>query len=370
VGLAAQPPLSTLESAVGPEIVVNGRRYINFGGSSYLSLASRPEIIEAGIATLRECGAGAPLSRSHRVFTRAHQDVEREAAQFFETQAAYYVSSGYYFGFVALAALGSAFNAIFYDERSHYSLKEAIAASRLRSYAFRHVDAEDLRAKLRQHLNAGERPLVVTDGLFSTFGEIAPLQDYAEAMAPYEGRLVVDESHSFGVLGATGRGAREHFALPPSSTLIGGSLGKAFGACGGVLPSTAEEVANFRLTPVGRGASAGLPAAAAMCAGSLRFIREHPEQLRRLRENVAYLKSGLRKLGLDVGDSIVPVATFVPSSGKAPQTLKEELLNLGLFVYRSTYIGAGPEGVIRCGIFADHTREHMDTFMDVLGRLL
>src|SRR5690606_31879147 len=106
---------------------------------------------------------------------------------------------------------------------------------------------------------------VATDGMFSTLGEIAPLRALWQAVQPYDGRLLVDESHSFGVLGAHGRGAVEHHDMPRSVALSGGSLGKAFGTCGGIIPASAMEVAACRGTPVGRGASAGLPAAAAMC---------------------------------------------------------------------------------------------------------
>jgi 8-amino-7-oxononanoate synthase len=360
----------TLETAVRPEIVIDGKRYVNFGGSAYLGLASRPEILSAGLETLQQCGSGAPLARSHRVFTHAHQQVESEAATFFRSEAALFLSSGYYFGLIALAAIRTDFGAIFFDELAHFSLREAIAASGLKSYAFRHLDACDLRTQLTRHLGASETPLVVTDGLFSAWGEIAPLDEILQAIAPYEGRLLVDESHSFGVLGATGRGVGEHAVTLGFPVLRGGSLGKAFGTCGGIIPASEEEVASFRCTPAGRGASAGLPAAAAMCAASLRYVRHHPELLQRLRENIVYMKSGLRRLGLDVRDSLAPVATFVTDRRASLSALKEELMSEGIFVYHSTYLGAGTGGAIRCGVFADHTTEHIDRLISALSRLL
>lgn len=356
-----------LESAVGAQIVLSGRRYVNFGGSSYLGLSSNTEILEAGVAMLRECGAGAPLARDQCSVSRAHQSAETEATMLFDSQAALFLPGGYYFGLVSIAAVREQFNIVFFDELAHYSLREGIAASGLKSYAFRHLDAADLEAKLRAHLNASDKPLVATDGLYSTFGRIAPLDDLWQVVMPYGGRLLVDESHSFGVLGLHGRGAQEHHGIPSSSVLFGGSLSKAFGTCGGIIPASEEEVAAFRRTPVALGAGVGAPAAAAMCAASLRYVRRHPELLQCLRTNVVYMKESLRGLGVEVPDSIAPVAAFTTAS---PQALKDALMSEGIFVYHSMYLGAGVSGVIRCGIFADHTREHIDQLIDALRRLM
>ena len=360
--------LQTIESPVGAEIVLDGRRYINFGGSSYLGLSANVEIIEAGLNTLRESGGGYQFHRSYGIATRAHQEAESQAALFFDTKAALYLAAGYYFGLVSIAAMRNQFSTIFFDEWAHHSLREAIAASGLENYPFRHLDVGDLETKLKLNLRSNQRPLIVTDGLYSTFGEIAPLEELAHVMESYEGRLLVDESHSFGVLGKLGRGASEHHNMPASSVVIGGSTGKAFGVVGGVIPASEDEVSTFRRASAGRGAAAGLAAAASMCAKSLRYIRDHPELLLRLRASVAYMKTGLRKIGLDVGDSVAPVATFRCEGSM--QTLQERLMSEGILVFHSTYIGAGANGVIRCGIFADHTREHIDRLLDALRRLL
>jgi 7-keto-8-aminopelargonate synthetase-like enzyme len=118
------------------------------------------------------------------------------------------------------------------------------------------------------------------------------------------------------------------------------------------------------------GASTGVPAAAAMCAASLKYVSEHPELLLRLRANTAHLKSGLRSLGLLVpGDDVAPIAAFA-LPGRSMPALQAELMSQGIFVYHSSYIGAGSGGVIRCGVFADHTSEHIDTLLRALRQLL
>jgi 7-keto-8-aminopelargonate synthetase-like enzyme len=363
-------PTRAIESPVGAEVVIDGRRYVNFGGSSYLGLSGHPDIQRAGIEALREAGTGYQAPREFSLATRAHLALEREASEFFGCESALYFSSGYFFGLLALAAVRAEFGAVFFDEWAHYSLREAIAVSGLPSHAFRHLDVDDLQLQLARNLRAQQRPLVVTDALFATFGELAPLDDYVRVVTALGGKLVVDESHSFGVLGATGRGAREHYGIEGAAALVGGSTCKALGAVGGIIPATAAEIAALRATPAGRGASVGLPAGAAMCAASLRRLREHPELLQRLRANIAYLKRGLRTLGLAVTADLAPVATFATTQEGSMQALQAQLMADGIYVFHTTYIGASAAGVIRCGIFADHTTEHLDCLLDALRRHL
>jgi 8-amino-7-oxononanoate synthase len=362
--------MDTLQSSVGAEVVLDGKKYINFGGSSYLGLSSNPEVIKAGIAALQECGCGPPMARDQGITSRAHQEAEAEIAKVFGSAAGMFLASGYMFGLLALTALCRTYTQIFFDEYVHYSLRDAIAASGLRAFEFRHLDAASLAAQLRQNVGGSERPLIVTDGLFSTLGEIAPLDELDRVSAPYEARILVDESHSFGVLGRSGRGVREHFGMSEQEALVGGSLAKAFGCCGGIVPASEEVVALFRSMPASMGASAGSPAAAAICARSLTYFREHPELLQRLRSNIKYLKDGLRRLGLEVADSEAPVAAFTLGTRQAMQALKAQLKAAGIFVYHSTYVGAGTAGVIRVGIFADHTREHLARLLEALRHRL
>src|SRR5262249_10204026 len=216
-----------------------------------------------------------------------------EGAHFFGSESACFLASGYHFGFASLAVLRHRFSVIFFDEQAHYCLREAIAASGVPSYPFRHLQPGHLEELCRSYCGAGSAPLVATDGMYSTLGEIAPLAELAQVVQPYEGRLLVDESHSFGVLGAGGRGASEHHGLAAPAVFVGGSLSKAFGAAGALIPATREEVSALLKSAVSRGAGVGLPACAAMCAESLRYVRAHPERLQQLRQNTAYLKTRL-----------------------------------------------------------------------------
>ncbi len=360
--------LRTLDSPFGAEIVIDGARYVNFAGSSYLGLSGVPEILDCGARVLRQTGAGYQLSRHFGLVSRALQDVETAGAAYFGSEAALYLNTGYLLGFALLALLPARCCAIYYDELVHYCLRDAIGAAGVPSYAFRHLDVGHLQELLERHATAGQPALIATDGMYSTLGEIAPLDQLARCAAAYGARLLVDESHSFGVLGQSGRGACEHHAIGSDAALIGGSLSKAFGVVGALIPASAAQVEALRLTPVVRGAAVGLPAAAAMGAASLRYVRSHPQLLQRLRANTAYLKRGLHRLGIDAGDSIAPVAAFSLRSHAAMSALQQRLFEQGLYVLLSDYIGAGREGVIRCGIFADHTPAHLDQLLDALRR--
>jgi 7-keto-8-aminopelargonate synthetase-like enzyme len=341
---------------------------VNFGGSSYLGLSGRPEIVEAGVAALRLNGAREPFSSPYGISTSAQQAVQREAAAFLGSDDAAYLATGYQVGMVATAALSHRFTSVFADQLVHSSLRDAVAG--LEQHVFRHLDAEDLARQLERHLRPHDRPLVVTDGVYSVLGEMPPLDEYAGLAGRYGGCLLIDESHSWGVLGASGRGAAEYYQLDPDLILIGGSLSKAFGVSGGVIPGSTALISACRDAPAARGASPGSASAAAMAAASFAFVRSNPQLRRQLRANVAYLKRGLRDIGLAVSDTAIPIASFVVGSADRMRTLQEELMSDGIHVLHSRYIGAGAEGVIRCGIFADHTTEHLDRLIESLRRRL
>jgi 8-amino-7-oxononanoate synthase len=366
-GLPPEPMV--VQSATGAEVLLNGRWYVNFGGSSYLGLNGNKVIGAAGISALEKCGAGMPLARSQNVETEYHRLVETRATEFFGSDAALFLASGSIFGLAALQSLPDDEACIFYDEFSHYSLGNAILASGHPRHSYSHLDAGHLVELLKRFARPRQRAIVVTDGLFSTFGEIAPLADLAEAMSPYAGRIIVDESHAFGVLGRLGRGAAEHHRLG-SEAIIGGSLAKAFGVCGGLILGDAVQIGACRASQTVVGASYGMPAAAAMAARSLEWVAENPQLRSRLQANTAYLKAGLRRIGLDVGDTVAPIVTFAVGSPSDAAKVRSDLLSRGIFVYQTTYVGAGEAGVLRCAIFADHRLSHLDQLIEALGASL
>lgn len=359
-----------IESPTGARVVVDGRPILNFGGSSYLGLSYRPELAQAGIAALQSQGPTAQLPRHYGFALAANLDLESAAAEFFATESAMYFSTGYLFGLIALTGLASQYDVVFMDESAHYSLRDGAAAASKPVHMFAHLDADDLARAMARELRPGQRPLVATDGMFATFGSLPPLGDYARLLEPHGGWLVVDESHAFGVVGPTGRGAVERYGVARDRVVAGGSLGKAFCAFGGLAIGSRAVTDDLWKSPAARGAVSGMSSGAAMSAASLRYVREHPELLQRLRANVRQLKDGVRRLGLEANDTEAPVATFVCGTADEMKALQERLMDEGMFVIYSNYVGAGPSGAIRCAAFADHAPEDIERLLDALARHL
>jgi 8-amino-7-oxononanoate synthase len=365
----AAAPLN-LQTPAGAEIVVDGRKVISFAASPYLGIAREPSLIEAGVDALRRFGARAFMPPSYGLVTQPHLDVEAEAADFFGTTAAIYLSSGYLLGMTALTGLRARFDVVILDADAHYNLRDAAAASGARVRTFASLDCDALEAELRRAQQESLRACVAVDGMCPTFGTLPRLDVYAELAERFGALLFIDESHSFGTLGATGRGAAEECGLSAGQALRGGSLGKAFCAAGAVIVGSVDEVTPLRSAPCVHGTSAGMVAGAAMAAASLRWVREHPELLIRLRANTKRLKAGLRAMGVELKETPAPLATFLAGSAADMQQLQQRLFAEGLFVLHMRYVGTSPDGVIRCSVFADHTDEHIDRLLEALRRLL
>jgi 7-keto-8-aminopelargonate synthetase-like enzyme len=266
---------------------------------------------------------------------------------------------------VGLASVTVPIDRIFIDEMAHYSLKDAARLTAVRTHIFHHCDAEDLGRLLDQHVGAQERPLIVTDGVFASTGAVPPLRDYAKACAPYDGRLFIDESHAFGVVGTEGRGSSEYCGVEHLAA-SGTTLSKALCGQGAIVAGSAAAIAHLRTLPVIRGANSGSPISAAATAASLRYLAEHPQLRHRLTATGAYLRQQLREMGLTVIDSPAPIVSFQFGRRDDMQALQRKALASGVYVYHSNYIGAGPEGIIRCAVFADHTEADIDALIAVL----
>ena len=205
----------------------------------------------------------------------------------------------------------------------------------------------------------------MTDGVFATTGRMPPLSDYGQILASYGGHLFVDESHAFGVVGVNGRGAAEFCGVDHIST-IGATLSKAYCAQGALVACTAEAAAQLRSAPPIRGACAGSPLSAVAATESLRYMSRHPELRSRLREVTEYLRTQLRGIGLEVIDSPAPIVSFKFGKRADMLELQRRAFECGIFIYYSTYLGAGPEGMIRCAVFRDHTKSDIEALIAAL----
>lgn len=369
-------------SPPGAQTVVDGVTYDYFGGTSYLGLHGHTEVIDAACRAAQTFGIHSATSRS-RYSSQPVLNVERLAASFFDREAAYYFVSGYVGTAILIRALAPSVDAIFIDADAHYSVSEAAILAAKPVHTFANRDADDLRKSLTAHLASGERPLVLTDGVFPSFGWIAPIDGYLEVLQSYPGAaILVDDAHGFGTLGANGRGTLEHLGLwgQANTTLTDeagvrlfavGTLSKALGGFGGILTGSAEVIeAAISASHYYDGASAPPAIAAAASARALQLVADTPQLRADLSTNVQRVRAGLRDLGIDVDDLETPIVGFTRGNAAAMRQLHADLAAQNILVpYADAYAGVGPEGAMRLAVFATHTHGMIDRLLETLRRL-
>jgi 8-amino-7-oxononanoate synthase len=371
------PPL--MESPPGPETVIDGVRYLYFAGTSYHGLHGHPEVIEAGCGALRKFGVHTATSRAGFGNSPLVLAVERSAAEFFGAEAAFYFTSGYSANHIAVQALAAGVDAVFVDAEAHYCLREAALVAGKPVVTFKHRDAADLRSKLRP----GVRPLVMADGVVPSSGHMAPVAAYLEVLSDFGPAVLhLDDAHGVGVLGAGGRGIFEHCGLwsgvnggPPREGVMlsmCGTLAKALGGFGGIIPGTADFVNRVRKASHYYDGASAPPAPIAGCTlKALEICRREPERRMRLRENVRQLREGLRSLGIVASDEPTPNVGAVIRDAATMQRLHAVLKAQGILVpYVPAYSGAGPEGLMRFAVCSGHTPEMIARLLGAVDEFL
>lgn len=351
-----------MESAPGPETVLNGRTYLYFGGTSYYRLHDHPDLIEAGISTWRNLGTNTATSRRGAGTTPVHAAVEAAASRFFDTEDSAYLASGYLSSTAGVQALYEAgsFDVIFIDEHAHFSVRDAARSTPAPAHTFSHVDACDLDRKLNVHMGDGQKPIVLTDGVFPGVGKVAPLAEYLEVLEPWNGLIWLDDAHAAGVIGENGRGTTEYSGLASDRIFAGATLAKAFGGFGGILTGANDFIESVRRGPVMGAASAPPTPVAAATEIGIQLVSQNPAWREALWRNARLLKNGLRDLGLDVDQSNIPIATFALESRERIQEVREQLLSCGIFVQHASYPGAGRDGLIRIVVSSGHSSEQIE----------
>jgi 8-amino-7-oxononanoate synthase len=347
-------------------MVIDGQPFVNFSGTGYLALSTVPEIRAAVRRALDE---GAPFARqslsSSGGIDPAFAGVERAAATFCGTEASVYFASGYLIGTVGLASVEQRFDLLILDEHAHLNLINAARSTGLPAFTFTHCDVDSLNQVLTKEVRKMQRPLVITDGVFATSGRIPPLAEYAAALAPYDGRLLVDEAHGFGVVGEHGRGASE-FCGVEHVTYSCATLTKAFCAGGAIVGCSAATAVRLRSVPPISCSCAGSPLLAAAATASLTYVAQRPELRKDLRATGDLLRLRLRNAGIDVLETPAPIVSFRWGHRADMLALQRRAFEQGIYIPYSTYVGSGSEGMIRLSVFGDHSREDINALADVL----
>ena len=352
--------IRTLSSAQGAYLTVDGRRVLNFCSNNDLGLANHPRLVEAAREAVMRYGVGPAAVRSIAGTTDLHLELERRLAKFKGAQATVTFQSGFTANLGAIAALVGNEDVIFSDELNHASIIDGCRLSGAKVVRYAHAQVDDLRRVLKEQRTSFRRALVISDGVFSMDGDVAPLADIAAAAHDHEAMLMVDDAHGEGVLGRGGRGIVDHFGLHGQVDVEVGTLSKAFGVVGGVVAGS-PSLADW-LRQRGRPflfSSAMTIADVAACLAAIDLLESSTELVDRLWENARFFKGEMRRLGFDTGRSTTPITPIMLGEAPLAQEFSRKLFEAGVFAMAIGYPTV-PKGMARIRVMISAAHGHDD----------
>ena len=368
-GLAIRP--RTLEGPTGARARFDGRDVINLASNNYLGLANHPRMNAAASSAAAELGAGTGAVRTIAGTMTLHEELERRFADFKHAEDALMFQSGFTANAGTVAAVLDKEDVIVSDRLNHASIIDGARLSRSEIKVFDHKDAQRADELLAETARPGRRQLLITDGVFSMDGDIAPLPDLVEVAERRGAIMMIDDAHASGVLGKGGAGTVDHFGLSGRVDIQVGTLSKAIGVLGGFIagPRALIEWLVNRGRPFLFSTSAP-PAVVAACIEALDIIGDEPDRLERLWDNTRAFKDGLRELGFDTGASETPITPVVTEDEGATQTFARRLFEEGVFTPAIVYptVAKGLARV-RTIVTAEHTHEDLDEALGIFGRV-
>jgi len=352
--------LTPLHSGVGPVVEMAGRQILLLASNDYLGLATHPEVIQSAIEATQRFGAGAGAARLVSGSLPPHQEIESALAQFKGTEAALTFGSGYLANIGTIPALVEQGGLILADRLCHASLIDGCRLSTADFRIYRHNDTSHLKSLLVKRRQA-RRTLIVTDGLFSMDGDLAPLPELSRLAQEYEADLYIDDAHGTGVMGPHGRGTAEHFGIEAQIPFQMGTLGKAFGSSGAYL--TGPSILIRYLMNTSRSfifTTAPPPSSAAAAMAALRILQREPERRARLWANRERLFSGLTHMGFSLSPSASPIMPILVGNADKALSFAEHLFKEGVYapaIRPPTVPDATSR--IRVTVTSEHTASHI-----------
>lgn len=363
--------LRELQTACGPVCRVDGREVINLASNNYLGLADHPKLKEAAIEAIRRYGVGSAAVRTIAGTMSLHLELERRIAEFKKTEACVVFQSGFAANAGTVAAILGPDDHIVSDELNHASIIDGCRLSKARIHIFPHKDVAAADRILSELDGEPGRKLLITDGVFSMDGDIAPLPQLVEVAERHGAIMMVDDAHASGVLGRAGRGTVDHFNLHGRVHIQVGTLSKAIAAIGGYVCGSRDliEFLYHRARPF-LFSTSHPPSVAATCLAALDLLEKEPERIERLWQNTEYFKGELRKAGFQTGASETPITPILIGDAALAFRFSNELFEEGVFATGVGYPTV-PKGKarIRTIVTAVHTREHLDRALEILVRV-
>nr|WP_282440766.1 glycine C-acetyltransferase [Bacillus velezensis] len=359
--------MKQIETKQGPSVEVKGENVIQLSSNNYLGLTSHPRLVEAAKRAAEEFGAGTGSVRTIAGTFTMHNELEKKLANFKKTEAALVFQSGFTTNQGVLSSILTKEDIVISDELNHASIIDGIRLTKADKKVYRHVDMDDLERVLKKSMNYRMR-LIVTDGVFSMDGNIAPLPDIVKLAEAYDAFVMVDDAHASGVLGKNGRGTVNHFGLDGRVHIQVGTLSKAIGVLGGY--AAGSQVLIDYLRHKGRPflfSTSHPPAVTAACIEAIDVLLEEPEHMEKLWENTAYFKDKLVQMGLTLTKSETPIVPILIGEEEKAQALSDLLLTRCVFAQSIVYpTVAQGKARIRTIITAEHTKEELDRALEVI----
>jgi glycine C-acetyltransferase len=353
--------IRTIESAVGAWIQVDGKRVLNLCTNNYLGFANHPKLKEAAKKAIDEYGVGPAAVRSIAGTQTLHRQLEQKLAAFKGVEDTISVQSGLLANQAVIPTITTADDVIISDELNHASIIDGTRLSKAKVVRYKHNDVADLEAKLKSEPVMRNR-LIITDGVFSMDGDVAPMKEIVEIAEKYDALTMADDAHGEGVLGRAGRGIADHFGLHGRVDIEIGTLSKAFGVVGGYIAGKKAIVDYLRqrARPF-LFSSAVTPADIAACIAAVDILAESGELVEKLWANTKYFKNKMRALSFDLGQSVTPITPVMIGDTHKARALSQKLFENGVFTMAIGFptVAKGKER-LRVMISATHSTEDLD----------
>ena len=363
--------IRTIGSAQGARLIVDGKDVLNFCSNNYLGLANHPKLVEAAQTATKKYGIGPAAVRSIAGTMDLHVELEKRLARFKGAEAVITFQSGFTANLGTIAALVGKEDVIFSDRLNHASIIDGSRLSGARIVPYEHNDPAALDSAIQQNAGSYRHALIVTDGVFSMDGDIAPLPALYEVARKYDIMFMVDDAHGEGVLGKGGRGIVDHFGLHGKVDIEIGTLSKAFGVVGGLVAG--DKVIVEWLRQRGRPflfSSAVTAPDAAACIAAVDLLEASTELVDQLWDNANYFKVEMKKLGFDTGASETPITPVMLGEAPLAQQFSRELFENGVFAMAIGFpTVAKGRARIRVMISAAHDRDDLGQGLEAFAKV-
>jgi glycine C-acetyltransferase len=363
--------IRTIGSAQGAWLTVDGKNVLNFCSNNYLGLANHPKIVEAAKEATKKYGVGPAAVRSIAGTMDLHVQLEQRLAKFKGAEDVITFQSGFAANLGTISALVGKEDVVFSDRLNHASIIDGCRLSGAKIIPYEHNDPGALEDAIKDNLSKYRRALIVTDGVFSMDGDIAPLPDLYEVARKYDILFMVDDAHGEGVLGKGGRGIVDHFGLHGKVDIEVGTMSKAFGVVGGIVAGdkVIVEWLRQRGRPFLFSSAVTVPDAAA-CLAAVDLLEESTELVDKLWSNAKYFKGEMKKLGFDTGVSETPITPVMLGEAPLAQQFSRELFEEGVFAMAIGYpTVAKDKARIRVMISAAHDNDDLGKGLEAFEKV-